>query len=83
MAFISDDFIPQSAMANSSASRQFSYRTTDTLAATKGANYFDAGVPYGIKNGDVIFAQASDGESYLFVSVIAEAVSVGSALDFV
>ena len=86
MAFIAADFIPVSAMANSSASRIFSYTSADSLATVKGANYFDdAAAPtggLGLTDGDVILATASDGTSYLQVGVTAGAATTALANDF-
>ena len=76
MAFTKDTFIPASAMANSSAGRMFSYATGDTLATVKGSGYFDeaavsdVGAGYGLRSGDFILVDASDGQSFLFVGVV-------------
>ena len=87
MAFSASTFIPQSAMANSDASRIFSYDTGDTMATVKGANYFDDAASLtgglGLTNGDVILATASDGTSFLRMVVTAGAATTSSALDFV
>lgn len=86
MAFTADTFIPVSAMANSSASRVFSYTSADTLVTVKGANYFDnAADPtggLGLTDGDVILATASDGTSFLKISVTAGAATTAVANDF-
>lgn len=86
MAFTADTFIPNSSMANSDASRIFSYTSADTLATIKGANYFDNASAVtgglGLTDGDVILATASDGVSFLAMSVTAGAATLGSANDF-
>ena len=86
MAFTAETFIPNSSMANSDAPRIFSYATGDTLAAAKGANYFDAAASttggLGLKDQDVILVNASDGVSFLSMSVTAGAATVGAATDF-
>lgn len=87
MAFVGANFITDSG-ANTDAARLFRYRTTtDTLAAVKGANYFDNASAitggYGLRNKDVIFVEASDGQSFLFMAVdAAGAATTTSANDF-
>ena len=88
MAFAPEDFIPVSAMANSNASRIFSYTSTgDNLVTVKGANYFDLAADptggLGLTDGDVILARASDGVSFLDIAVTAGAATTASANDFV
>ena len=77
MALNKDNFIPASAMANSNAGRMFSYNAGgDTLAATKASGYFndvavsDIAPGYGLRSGDFILVDASDGQSFLFVGVV-------------
>lgn len=86
MAFTASTFIPVSAMANSDAARIFSYQSLDTLAAIKGANYFDDAASttggLGLTDGDVILATGTDGTSFLKMSVSAGAATVASANDF-
>lgn len=87
MAFTKSTFIPQSSMANSDAPRILSYRSGDTLAAVKGANYFDDASStsggLGLKNADVILVVAADGTSFLKMLVdAAGAATVGVANDF-
>lgn len=86
MAFTPASFIPVSAMANSDASRIFSYTTADTLVTAKGANYFDAAADptggLGLTDGDVILTTASDGTSLLQVGVTAGAATTALANDF-
>lgn len=87
MAFTGSTFIPTSSMANSDAARQFSYTSGDSLATVKGANYFDSAADpaggNGLKDEDVILVTASDGTSFVQVSITAGAVTVGAANDFV
>lgn len=88
MAFTPDTFVPGSSMANSSAGRIFSYRTAaDNLSAVKAANYFDeAAAPsggLGLKDGDFILVEASNGYSMLAMAVSgAGAATVAAANDF-
>ena len=86
MAFTPATFVPQSAMGNSGAPRVFSYSTAETLATAKGANYFDpaaAAAGMGLKDLDVILVNASDGVSFLSMSITAGAATVGAANDFI
>lgn len=88
MAFVKDTFIPLSAMANSNAGRMFSYRGTDTLAASKASGYFDEAASLtgglGLKSGDFILIDATDGQSILFMGVNPSTgvTTVASANDF-
>ena len=88
MAFSATEFVPVSAMANSNAPRLFSYVTTvDNLLAIKAANYFDPAAVttggLGLKDGDVIMAEASNGTSFLKMAVSgAGVVTTASANDF-
>ena len=86
MAFNSENFVPVSAMANSNASRIFSYTTADdALAAIKAASYFDAAAAvggYGLTDGDVILAEGTDGTSFLKIAVAAGVATTASAADF-
>ena len=91
MAFEKDNFIPLSAMANSNAGRLFSYRSAaDTLAAVKAASYFDAAAVsnvsagMGLRSGDFILVDASDGQSFLFIGVVSATgvTTTASANDF-
>lgn len=87
MAFNADNFIPVSAMANSNASRIFSYVTTDdNLVAVKAANYFDVAAEptggLGLTDGDVILVEATDGTSFLKIAVSGGAATTAAANDF-
>jgi len=86
MSFTPATFIPNSSMANSDAPRIFSYATGDTLASAKGANYFDLAASItgglGLQDLDVIYVTASDGFSFLSMSVTAGAATTGAANDF-
>lgn len=86
MAYSLDTFIPQSAMGNSNAARQFSYTTADdAIAAVKAANYFDAAASptgAGLLTGDVILVTATDGTSFIQVDVTAGVVTTVLAVDF-
>jgi len=88
MAFTSNSYITDSG-ANTNAARINRYRSADSLATIKGAGYFDlavtgtAGGGFGLRNGDLIFTEASDGESFLFMAVSAVNVATtSSANDF-
>jgi len=92
MALEKENFIPASSMANSNAARTFSYRSgADSLATIKGSGYFDdvaesdIGPGYGLRSGDFILVDASDGQSFLFVGVVPATgvTTVASANDFV
>ena len=86
MAFTADTFIPNSAMANSDASRIFSYSTADPMATAKGASYFDlAAAPtggLGLTDGDVILVTAADGVSFLYIGVSAGVATTSLSNDF-
>jgi hypothetical protein len=86
MAFTAKTFIPTSAQGNSNASRIFSYTTADTIATVKAANYFDSASAtsggLGLTDGDVIIATASDGTSFIQVSVTAGAATTALANNF-
>lgn len=87
MPFSATEFVPVSAMANSNASRIFSYVTTaDALAAVKGANYFDPAADptggLGLTDGDVVLVEATDGSSFLKIAVSAGVATTASANDF-
>jgi len=86
MAFTPASFIPNSAMANSDASRIFSYTTADSLATAKGANYFDPAADptggLGLTDADVVLVTASDGTSFLQMGVTAGVATTASANDF-
>jgi hypothetical protein len=90
MALVTANFIPDSG-GNTNAARIFRYRTADdSLATVKGSGYFDGAVNsttgggYGLRDGDVIFVEATDGESFLFMAVSASNVATtSSANDFV
>jgi len=87
MAFSASNFIPVSAMANSNASRIFSYTTSDdTLATVKGSGYFDdAADPtggLGLTDGDVVLVTASDDTSFLQIAVSAGVATTAVANDF-
>ena len=87
MDLTASTFIPVSAMANSDASRVFSYDSaSDTLVTIKGANYFDDAASttggLGLTDGDVILATGTNGTSFLKMSVSAGAATVASANDF-
>ena len=74
MVFTANTFIPQSSMANSNAPRQFSYRSaTDNIAAIIASGYFDDAANItgglGLKNADIVLAQATDGTRFLEVAV--------------
>lgn len=74
MAFSASEFIPLSAMANSSSARVFSYTTAaDNIAAVKGSGYFNSAAlltgGLGLKGGDVILATASDATNWIQVAV--------------
>ena len=87
MAFSGSEFVPDS-QANTNAPRIFRYATTaDAIAAVKGSGYFnDAADPtggYGLRDGDVILAVASDAQSFLYMAVSGAGVAtVSTALDF-
>lgn len=92
MALEKENFIPLSSMANSNAGRMFSYRsTTDDLATVKASGYFDGvaksdiSAGYGLASSDFILVEATDGESLLFVSVVAATgvTTTASSNDFV
>ena len=86
MAFTPATFIPTSAMANSDASRMFSYTTADPILTVKGANYFDlAAAPtggLGLTDNDVVLVTASDGTSFLQIDVTAGAATTALAVNF-
>lgn len=91
MAFEKDNFIPASSMANSNAGRTFSYRSgSDTLITVKGSGYFDDAAKsdiapgLGLRSGDFILVDASDGQSILFVGVVPATgvTTTASANDF-
>ena len=73
MAFTPATFLPTSAMANSDASRTFSYNTADNTAAVGGANYFNAAGAVtgglGLLTGDFILCTQSDGTDIYQVAV--------------
>ena len=90
MAFIDnkDSFVTDSG-GNTNAPRIHRYREEATLAAIKAANYFNgavngaAGGGYGLRNGDVILVDASDGISFLHMAVDAsDNATVAAANDF-
>ncbi len=86
MAFSSSTFLPQSAQANSNASRAFSYNTGDNTATVGGANYFDsaadpAGV-LGLKTYDYIFCSHRDGSDIYQLSVSAGVVTLAVSVAF-
>lgn len=87
MAFNKDNFVPVSAMANSSASRMFSYTSaSDNLAAIKASGYFNAAAAptggLGLTDGDIVIATGSDAVSFLAIDVTGSTATVGSANDF-
>jgi len=88
MAFSGDFFITDS-QGNTNAPRIHRYREEEELANIKGANYFNnavngaSGGGYGLRNGDVILVDASDGTSFLKMAVDAsDNATVESANDF-
>jgi len=83
-----DSFVTDSG-ANTNASRIHRYREVEALATIKGANYFNgavngtAGGGYGLRDGDVILVDASDGMSFLHISVdVSNNATVDVANDF-
>ena len=89
MAFTSSAFITDS-QANTNAPRIHRYREEETLANIKAANYFNnavngaSGGGYGLRDGDVILVDASDGVSFLHMAVDAsDNATVAAANDFV
>ena len=88
MAFDKDTFITDS-QANTNAPRIHRYREEETLANIKAANYFNnavngaSGGGYGLRDGDVILVDASNGTSFLKMAVDADGdATVESANDF-
>ena len=83
MAFISDDFLPLSAQANSNAPRIWSYSTTDADITV--ANYFDGSFVAGVaQTGDVLLGIDAGGTSLYKLTVDRDAgttaVSTGTAI---
>lgn len=90
MAFLGNEnnFVTDSG-ANTNAPRVHRYREEEALATIKGANYFNGAVNgttgggYGLRNGDVILVDASDGISFLHMAVDASNnATVAAANDF-
>jgi hypothetical protein len=88
MAFTPANFITDS-QANTNAPRIHRYRESATLASIKAANYFNGAVNgtsgggYGLRNGDVILVDASNGISMLHIAVDASNnATVAAANDF-
>lgn len=88
MAFTPANFIPDSG-ANTNAPRIHRYREENTLVAIKAANYFNnavngtSGGGYGLRSGDVILVDASNGASFLHIAVDASNnATVAAANDF-
>lgn len=74
MTFTAANFIPNSSMANSNAPRQFNYNSgADNIAAVIASGYFDEAAVLtgglGLKDKDLIYVQASDGERFLAMAV--------------
>lgn len=87
MAFKAANFIPLSALANSNAPRQFQYKSTvDNIAAIKASGYFDAAAVttggLGLKDADIICAQATDGTSLIQILDTAGVITSALAVDF-
>ncbi len=88
MAFTPNSYVTDSG-ANTNAPRVNRYREENTLANIKAANYFNnavngaSGGGYGLRDGDVILVDASDGTSFLKMAVDAAGdATVESANDF-
>lgn len=83
MAFVLDDFVPMSSMANSNAPRWFNYASsTDLVAAIGGSGYFND-VARNLQIGDVIHTVDSAGVSTLHnVTAVSPdvTVSLGTAI---
>ena len=73
MAFSASTFIPLSSMANSNASRVFSYTTADATATVVASGYFDdAADPaggLGLTDDDVVLCTSSDGTDFYQIAV--------------
>ena len=86
MAFNPENFVRSSAQANGNAT--FNYSTTDDDAsAVTASGYFDPASSlsggYGLKDGDYIFARASDTTNILSIAVDAAGVaSVSGSVAF-
>lgn len=88
MAFTANNFVTDSG-ANTNAPRINRYKEEATLITLKGANYFNAAVTgtngggYGLRDGDIILVNASNGVSFLSMSVDgSNNATVGAANDF-
>lgn len=74
MAFTPANFITDS-QANTNAPRIHRYREDATIASISAANYFNSAVNgtsgggYGLRDGDVILVDASNGTSFLKMAV--------------
>ena len=73
MAFDASNFLPLSSMANSNASRMFTYTTTDATATVVASGYFDAAADpaggLGLTDEDIILTTQSDGTDFYQVDV--------------
>ena len=78
MAFSSENFVRSSAQANGNATFNYSTEDDDTATVTA-SGYFDLASStsggYGLKNGDYIFARASDAVNILSIAVDATGVA--------
>lgn len=88
MAFTAANFITDS-QANTNAPRIHRYREENTLASMKAANYFNGAVNgtsgggYGLRDGDVILVDGSNGVSMLHIAVdSSNNATVAAANDF-
>ena len=80
MAFSNGTFTRVSG-SNSTGGTVWLYNEAATLAAIRGANYFnDAAATYGLQDGDVVMIIASDGFGFSAVSVSGGNVTVGEGL---
>jgi hypothetical protein len=87
MAFSASTFIPLSSMANSNAARIFSYRTTDDTATVVAADYFTPAASatggLGLRDGDVVLCQASDGTDFYEIAVSSGSASIALTNAFI
>lgn len=75
MAFSASEFLPMSSMANSSAPRHWTYKTTDSKATVVGSGYFNNAVIMGLSAQDIVWSVDASGGTETFTTVFIDAIS--------
>lgn len=80
MAFSDGTFTRVSKDANSDNFTLWSYYENATLAAIRAANYFNDAYDYGLRDGDIIMIQGSDGFGFSVMSYSDPNFTVGEGI---